>query len=92
MTMPERQDHQCISPHSAEWAQVLQRLKDGDERMGRIEDNTAEMVAAFKAAQGAFKALDFLGRVAKPFLWLAALSTAIYTFWLQVKAAVPLIK
>ncbi len=44
----------------------------------RVESNTAQIVEAFQAAEGAFKVLVFLSKLAKVILPLAAVSAAIY--------------
>ncbi len=86
-----------------EISELRQRLSAGDERMARIEgelaqntaltkrlaDDTSDLVDAFKAAKGAFKVLDFLGKVAKPFLWIGSACLALYSGWVQVKSAWP---
>ncbi len=41
---------------------------------------------AFEAAQGAFKVLETLSRLAKPLLWLGGLFAATVAFWDHFKA------
>lgn len=60
------------------------QLRDGATLMSlntaevkRLADATAGVVAAFGAAQGAFKALEFLGKIAKPVLVISAAAAAI---------------
>lgn len=43
-----------------------------------LKTNTAAMVSAFQAAQGAFTVLEWLARVAKPLLYIGALLGAGY--------------
>lgn len=71
------------------------RLDDGDARMARIEGeleantkateqirvNTAELVEFFAAAQGAFRVLNWIGRVAKPITYIVMLASAGLAFW-----------
>lgn len=82
----------AITPHAAKT--INARLDEGDARMTRIEDelranteatqqvrdNTAEMVEVFKAAQGAFKVLNWIGRAAKPITYIVMLGTAGVAF------------
>ena len=71
------------------------RLNAGDERMTRIEGdlakntaltqqlavNTAEIVAFFTAVKGAFKVLDWIGKLAKPIGAIAATVASIAGAW-----------
>ncbi|WEM01038.1 hypothetical protein [Delftia tsuruhatensis] len=74
---------------------IAARLDEGDARMTRIEAelrvntdatemvraNTAEMLEVFKAAQGAFRVLQWIGRAAKPITYIVMLGTAGIAFW-----------
>lgn len=69
---------------------IRRQLGDGAERMARIEDglaantaateairvSTAELVEVFRAMQGAFKVLNWLGRLARPMSYIVALAVA----------------
>jgi hypothetical protein len=46
-----------------------------------IAGDTKDVVAAFAAAQGAFKVLETLSKLAKPLLWIGGLVAAVATFW-----------
>lgn len=83
----------ALNPHTART--INARLDEGDARMTRIEAelrtntettemvraNTAEMVEAFKAAQGAFRVLKWIGMAAKPITYIVMLGTAGIAFW-----------
>ena len=56
---------------------ILERLIKVEEKMDKMADDTAGIVNAFHAAQGAFTVLEWLAKVAKPLLWLGALGTAV---------------
>lgn len=47
--------------------------------LGELKTNTATLVSAFQAAQGAFTVLEWLARLAKPILYLGAVAGAVYT-------------
>lgn len=51
-----------------------------EQKINTIATETTDMIAAFKAAQGAFKVLEWLAKVAKPILivggFLAAIAAA----------------
>ncbi|KFJ08449.1 hypothetical protein DR66_5950 [Delftia acidovorans] len=83
----------AITPNTART--INARLDEGDARMTRIEAelranteatekvraNTAEMVEVFKAAQGAFRVLNWIGKAAKPITYIVMLGTAGIAFW-----------
>lgn len=83
----------AINPNTART--ISARLDEGDVRMTRIEAelrantettelvraNTAEMVEVFKAAQGAFRVLHWIGKAAKPITYIVMLGTAGIAFW-----------
>jgi hypothetical protein len=58
--------------------QIYERLLAVEQKVDHIDQNTAGMVLAFKAAEGAFTVLNWLAHIAKPILWVAALSVAVY--------------
>lgn len=51
----------------------------------RVLDSTKHVVAAFDAAAGAFKVLEWLGKLAKPLLFISGLGTAIAIGVLEVR-------
>lgn len=82
----------ALAPHTAKT--ITARLDEGDARMTRIEaelranteatqqvrENTAEMVEVFKAAQGAFRVLNWIGKAARPITYIVMLGTAGIAF------------
>lgn len=76
---------------AASYGSLNARLDAGDKRMTRIEDelsentkltaqlatNTADIVEFFAAMQGAFKVLNWIGRLAKPIGVIAAAAASI---------------
>lgn len=65
--------------------EIYDRLIAVEEKVDKIESNTAGMVAAFNAAQGAFTVLEWLAKLAKPLLWIGALATAVVAAWDHIK-------
>jgi hypothetical protein len=61
--------------------QIYERLVAVETKVDAIDQNTKGMVAAFDAAAGAFVVLDFLGKLAKPILFIGGAATAIAIFW-----------
>ena len=56
--------------------------KDHMEQTQRIETNTADLIDTFKALQGAWKVLDWLGKLAKPIGVSIIVATAVWV-WLK---------
>lgn len=82
-----------------ELAAIKQRLEEGDKRMtqlsnrleentaatNRIAENTAGMMEFLDAAQGAFKVLTWIGKLARPISYIAAAGAAILGLWSAIK-------
>ncbi|AQV94742.1 hypothetical protein BJN34_12715 [Cupriavidus necator] len=60
-------------------------LKRNSEATARVESNTADIVEAFQAAAGAFKALNWIGKIARPVGYVAAAVSGIVAAWSGVK-------
>lgn len=60
-------------------------LKRNTEATARVESNTADIVEAFQAAAGAFKALNWIGRIARPVGYVAAAVSGIVAAWSGIK-------
>ena len=50
-------------------------------RLGQLREDIAEMLDFFKAMQGAFKVLNWVGALAKPLAGLVALGVALAAAW-----------
>lgn len=74
-----------MSDHDITHREIYDRLVAVETKVTRIDENTSGMVAAFKAAEGAFTVLEFLAKLAKPLLWIAGLGTAVALAWEQFK-------
>lgn len=57
--------------------EIYERLIKVEAKVDKVAKDTEGMVSAFNAAAGAFTVLEWLAKVAKPLLWLAALGTAV---------------
>lgn len=78
---------------------INDRLDSGDARMTRIESelttntksvqmlvaNTADLVVFFESVQGALRVLNWLGALAKPLGYIAALVASIAGIWAAMK-------
>ena len=65
--------------------EIYDRLIAVEAKVDRIEQNTEGVVKAFEAAHGAFAVLEWLGKIAKPILWIAGLVTAAGVIWQNIK-------
>lgn len=61
--------------------QIYDRLIAVEAKVDSLDSSTKGMVAAFNAAAGAFTVLEFLGKLAKPILWIIATSGAVAVIW-----------
>jgi len=61
--------------------EIYDRLVAVEGKVDLLTENTKDVTAAFAAAQGAFKVLETLSRLAKPLLWIGGLFVAVATFW-----------
>ena len=58
--------------------EALEQISQDQTRDIRsIKCDTSELIAAFRAARGAFDVLQFIGRIAKPVLWIMAMIGAL---------------
>ena len=51
------------------------------EQLTRIEKNTAELIETFQAFQGAWKVLNWIGKLAKPIAVISAMSAAVALYF-----------
>jgi hypothetical protein len=61
--------------------EIYDRLLAVELKVDSIEKNTADVVKAFNAAQGAFTVLEWFGKIAKPILFVGACVTAVGVAW-----------
>lgn len=66
-------------------AEIYARLLTVEQKVDRIDENTQGVVKAFEAATGAFLVLEWIGKLAKPILFIGACLTAISVAWDNIK-------
>lgn len=50
--------------------EIYERLCKVESKVDKVAKDTEDVVAAFRAASGAFLVLDWLAKLAKPLLWI----------------------
>jgi hypothetical protein len=59
--------------------EIYERLCKVESKVDKVAKDTEDVVAAFKAAAGAFMVLEWLAKLAKPILWIIATVAAFVT-------------
>lgn len=59
--------------------QIYDRLVAVETKVDHLDAKTEGIVKAFDAAAGAFLVLEWIGKLAKPIIWIVGASAAIYT-------------
>ena len=65
--------------------EIYVRLCEVEAKVDKLQQDTANVVQAFNAAQGAFMVLDWIAKAAKPIIWIVGSIIAITTIWTQHK-------
>jgi hypothetical protein len=60
--------------------EIYDRLVAVEGKVDALTKSTKDVTEAFNAAQGAFKVLETLSKLAKPLLWIGGLIAAIAVF------------
>jgi len=85
--------------HTPVSGSIFARLEEGDARMTRIEqdlaantaatkktaDSTSELVELLQAFKGGFRALEYLGKLARPLGYILKVCVAIAAIWATYK-------
>ncbi len=50
--------------------EIYDRLVEVESKVDSLDKKTTEVVTAFDAAKGAFLVLEWIGKIAKPIIWL----------------------
>lgn len=61
--------------------EIYDRLVQVEQKVDDLDQKTGQVVKAFDAAQGAFVVLEFMGKLAKPLLWIIGVGSAIVVLW-----------
>lgn len=71
--------------HEISHREIYERVVSLEHKVDGLKSETAGLVAAFNAAQGAFTVLEFLAKLAKPLLFIGALGAAVVAMWDHLK-------
>jgi hypothetical protein len=74
-----------MSTENISHREIYDRLLHVEAKVDRVEKNTEDVVRAFAAAHGAFLVLEWLGKIAKPILFIGATCTAAAIAWQSFK-------
>lgn len=65
--------------------EIYVRLCEVEAKVDKLQVDTASVVTAFQAAQGAFTVLEWLAKAARPILWIGGVVAALGVMWDQIK-------
>jgi hypothetical protein len=63
--------------------EIYDRLVQVEQKVDSLDSKTEEVVKAFGAAKGAFLVLEFIGKLAKPILWVIGVGSAVTVLWTE---------
>lgn len=63
--------------------EIYERLIAVESKVDTVSKDTKDVVEAFHAAQGAFTALEWIGKIIKPLIIVGTFLAAIGTYWSQ---------
>lgn len=66
--------------------EIYERLARVETKVDTIDQKTTDVVTAFEAARGAFIVLDWIGKVAKPILWMIGFGAIVVTAYEKFKS------
>lgn len=65
--------------------EIYDRLVAVEHKVDTIGNDTKEVVAAFNSAKGAFLVFEWIGKLAKPIIWIVGLSTIVLAAYERLK-------
>jgi len=66
--------------------EIYDRLVEVESKVDSLDKKTTEVVTAFNAAKGAFLVLEWIGKIAKPIIWLVGISAVLITAYEKFKS------
>lgn len=77
-----------VSAIQIEQAEAKVLLAENTETIKQIQANTNDMLEVFESWKGAMRALEMIGRLAKPLGYIVGLGASIAAFWVALKNGV----
>ena len=65
--------------------EIYDRLVAVETKVDKIGEDTKDVVTAFNSAKGAYLVLDWIGKLAKPIVWLMGFGTVIVAAFEQLR-------
>jgi len=66
--------------------EIYDRLIEVEAKVDSLDQKTTEVVTAFDAAKGAFLVLEWIGKIAKPIIWVIGIGAVIVTAYEKFKS------
>jgi len=66
--------------------EIYDRLVAVEYKVDSMSTDTKDVVAAFNSAKGAFIVFEWIGKLAKPIIWIVGLSTIILAAYERLKS------
>ena len=66
--------------------EIYDRLIEVEAKVDSLDQKTTEVVTAFDAAKSAFLVLEWIGKIAKPIIWLVGIGTVLIAAYEKFKS------
>ena len=66
--------------------EIYDRLLEVESKVDSLDQKTTEVVTAFNHAKGAFLVLEWIGKIAKPIIWVVGISAVLITAYEKFKS------
>jgi hypothetical protein len=66
--------------------EIYDRLIAVEVKVDNLDKKTTEVVTAFDAAKGAFLVLEWIGKIAKPIIWVVGISAVVIAAYERFKS------
>lgn len=84
--MTRQQVNERFDKGSERMAAIERDLKAATQELQELKQQLADLLEFFAAMKGAFKVLNWVGKVSRPLAYIAMLGGALMGFWTAVKA------
>ena len=77
-----------VAQIQAEQASAKVLLAANTETIAQIKTDTAEMLSVFESWKGAMRAMEMLGKLAKPLGYIVGFGASVAAFWAAMKSGI----